>query len=92
MDADRLQLQERCAAAEEKAEGLQKQLQDLQRPDAEVERLRKELEDWRRFDIQNKIVLDSRKEAFFQQKREKLALQLRLDGARWIRSMCTTQR
>ncbi len=41
MDADRLQLQERCAAAEEKAEGLQKQLQDLQRPNAEVERLQK---------------------------------------------------
>ena len=44
MDADRLQLQERCAAAEEKAEGLQKQLQDLQSPDSEnlersVERL-----------------------------------------------------
>jgi hypothetical protein len=46
LDADRLQLQVRCAAAEEKAEDLQKQLQDLRRPDAEdlerrVERLQK---------------------------------------------------
>jgi hypothetical protein len=82
MDADRLQLQERCAAAEEKAEGLQKQLQDLQRSDAEVERLQKELEVGRRTDIQMQVMLDSHKEAFCQVKREKLALQLELDSAK----------
>ncbi len=51
MDADRLQLQVKCASAEEKADELQ-------------------------------VTLDLRNEAYYQVKREKLALQLELDSAK----------
>jgi hypothetical protein len=46
-DTDRLQLQIRCAAAEEKAEGLQEELQALQGSAAEgkTEKLQKKFED-----------------------------------------------
>jgi hypothetical protein len=85
MDADRLQLQERCAAAEEKAEELPKQIQCF--PDAEslkrrIEELQKGLEDLQQKDIQKRRILDSRLETIGKLKKEKLTLQLERDSAK----------
>ncbi len=86
-DADRLQLQERCAAAEEKAEDLQKQLQDLRRLDLEemegkVERLQKELEELQHRDSLKQRTLDSRLRTLTRVEKEKLTLQCELENAK----------
>ena len=86
LDADMLQWQTRCAAAEGEAEDLQRQLQELLRPDAEdlerkVERLQKELEDLQRSSLQKQRILETRQKALVNANAEKLALQRELDGA-----------
>jgi predicted nuclease with TOPRIM domain len=85
LDADMLQWQTKCAAAEEKAEDLQRQLQELLRPDAEdlerkVERLQKENEVLQRRNLQKQRVLDARWKALSDAKVEKSVMQRELDG------------
>ena len=85
LDADMLQWQTKCAAAEEKAEDLQRQLQELLKPDAEdlerkVERLQKENEVLQRRNLQKQRVLDARWKALSDAKVEKSVMQRELDG------------
>ena len=85
MDADRLQLQVRCAAAEEKAEDLQKQLQVLKSSDKgnleeKVKKLQNELEGLQQKDKQKRRLLDSRMNALAKVNKEKSDLQRELDS------------
>jgi hypothetical protein len=78
MDADRLQLQVKCAAAEEKAEDLQKQLQDLKsseerKLEEKVKQLQNELEGLQQRGKQKQRVLDSRTSALAKVIEEKSA-------------------
>jgi hypothetical protein len=84
MDADRLQLQIRCAAAEEKAEDLQKELQALQVPGGEgkMERLQKELEDLQNLCRRKQGALHGRMRAVTRLEKEKLALQGDLENVK----------
>jgi chromosome segregation ATPase len=89
MDADRLQLQVRCAAAEEKVEDLQKQLHDVLssdkvvssdkvKLDEKVRELQNELEGLQQRESQAQRALDSREADLYKVRREKTKMQLEL--------------
>ena len=86
MDAERLSLQVRCAAAEEKAEDLQNQLQSFKNSEEwqlekQVAKLQNELDGLQQRDKQMQRRLDSRRIEVARLRQEKEALKSELDSA-----------